>query len=117
MDIQHIREHCIKKAGVTEEFPFDEETLVFKVYGKMFLLTNLNPPLSINIKCDPENAIDLRERYPAVTPGYHMNKTHWNTVQLDGTVPAKMLLLWIDDSYELVLNSIPEKKRVVKKKK
>jgi predicted DNA-binding protein (MmcQ/YjbR family) len=115
MDIQYLREYCMKKKGVTEEFPFDEETLVFKVFGKMFLLTNLNPPLSINIKCDPENAVELRERYSAVTPGFHMNKTHWNTVELDGTVPSKILLSWIDDSYELVLSSIPVSKRFLKK--
>jgi len=76
MTLDQVLEYCLKKKIVTEEFPFDDETLVFKVMGKMFLLTNINPPLSINIKCDPEKAIELRERYPAVTPGYHMNKKH-----------------------------------------
>jgi predicted DNA-binding protein (MmcQ/YjbR family) len=114
MDIQYIREHCMKKEGVTEGFPFDEETLVFKVYGRMFLLASLNPPLSINVKCEPEKAIDLRERYFSVLPGFHMDKKHWNTVKLDGSVPVKELLSWIDDSYKLVLNSIPEKKREIK---
>ncbi|RPI18103.1 MAG: MmcQ/YjbR family DNA-binding protein [Ignavibacteriae bacterium] len=111
MTLDHIREYCLKKKFVTEEFPFDEETLVFKVMGKMFLLTNLNPPLSINIKCDPETAIDLRERYAAVLPGYHMNKKHWNTVEIDGTISPKLIFQWIDDSYELVVQSLPKVKR------
>lgn len=111
MTLDHIREHCLKKKFVTEEFPFDEETLVFKVMGKMFLLTNLNPPLSINIKCEPENAIEQRERYEAVQPGYHMNKKHWNTVDIDESIPAKLIFQWIDDSYELVVKSLPKKDR------
>jgi len=109
--LDHIRDHCLKKKFVTEEFPFDEETLVFKVMGKMFLLANINPPLSINIKCDPETAVELRERYPAVIPGYHMNKKHWNTVEIDGTVSPKLVFQWIDDSYNLVLQSLPKSKR------
>lgn len=111
MTLDHIREYCLKKKFVTEEFPFDEETFVYKVMGKMFLLTNLNPPLSINIKCDPETAIDLRERYSSVLPGYHMNKKHWNTVEVDGTIPPKLIFQWIDDSYELVVQSLPKAKR------
>jgi len=110
--LDHIRDHCLKKKFVTEEFPFDEETLVFKVMGKMFLLTNINPPLSINIKCEPEAAVEMRERYPAVTPGYHMNKKHWNTVEIDGTVSPKLVFQWIDDSYNLVFQSLPKSKRV-----
>jgi predicted DNA-binding protein (MmcQ/YjbR family) len=111
MNLDHIRDHCLKKKFVTEEFPFDEETLVFKVLGKMFLLTNINPPLSINIKCDPETAVELRERYSAVTTGYHMNKKHWNTVEIDGTVSPKLVFQWIDDSYNLVFQSLPKSKR------
>jgi predicted DNA-binding protein (MmcQ/YjbR family) len=85
MNIEQIREYCLKKKGVTEEFPFDEETLVFKVMGKIFILASLDSiPLQFNLKCDPEKAIELREEYEAVQPGYHMNKRHWNTVIIDG---------------------------------
>ncbi|HSW53757.1 MAG TPA: MmcQ/YjbR family DNA-binding protein, partial [Ignavibacteriaceae bacterium] len=90
MNIEQIREYCLKKRGVTEEFPFDEETLVFKVMGKIFLLASLESiPLQINLKCNPENAVEIREEYEAVQPGYHMNKKHWNTISIDGSVPAK----------------------------
>ncbi|MEJ2615697.1 MAG: MmcQ/YjbR family DNA-binding protein [Ignavibacteriaceae bacterium] len=106
MDLETIRNHCLKKNGVTEELPFNENTPVYKVMGKMFLLASLSYPVSINLKCDPEKAVDLRERYSSVTPGYHMNKTHWNTVVLDGSVPNKEILKWIDDSYELVVGSL-----------
>ncbi|MDP4224159.1 MAG: MmcQ/YjbR family DNA-binding protein [Bacteroidota bacterium] len=103
MDIESLRNHCISKKKVTESFPFDEETLVFKVEGKMFALVNLEGELSINLKCEPELALELRERYPAVTPGYHMNKKYWNTIMLDGTIPDKEVFSWIDHSYEEVL--------------
>ena len=107
MNIEQIREYCLKKKGVTEEFPFDEETLVFKVAGKIFLLASLESvPLQINLKCDPEKAIELREEYEAVQPGYHMNKTHWNTITLDRTVPANKILEWIDHSYNLVMSGL-----------
>jgi predicted DNA-binding protein (MmcQ/YjbR family) len=102
MNIEVLREYCISKPGVTESFPFDEETLVFKVKGKIFALVNLDGALSINLKCDPVLAIDLRERYPSVTPGYHMNKKHWNTIYLDGSIPDKEVFSWIDHSYEKV---------------
>lgn len=104
MNIELIREHCLKKKGVTEEFPFDEDTLVFKVSGKIFLLASLDSiPLQINIKCDPEKAIELREEYESVQPGYHMNKKHWNTIIIDGSVSAKQIIEWINDSYNLVV--------------
>ena len=104
MNIEQIREYCLKKKGVKEEFPFDEETLVFKVAGKIFLLASLESiPLQINLKCDPEKAVEIREEYESVQPGYHMNKAHWNTIILDGTVPAKKIFEWIDDSYNLVV--------------
>jgi len=104
VNIEQIREYCLKKKGVTEEFPFDEETLVFKVMGKIFLLASLDSiPLQINLKCDPEKAIELREEYESVQPGYHMNKKHWNTIILDVNVPAKKILEWIDHSYNLVV--------------
>lgn len=106
MNLEIIRNHCLKKNGVTEELPFNEDTPVYKVMGKMFLLASLSYPISINIKCEPEKAIELRERYTSVTPGYHMNKTHWNTVILDGSIPSKEILSWIDDSYNLVVNGL-----------
>jgi predicted DNA-binding protein (MmcQ/YjbR family) len=103
MNIEILREYCIGKKGVTESFPFGDDTLVFKAGGKIFALVNLNGDLSINLKCDPALAIELRERYPSVTPGYHMNKKHWNTILLDGSVPDKELLSWIDHSYKLII--------------
>jgi len=112
MNIEQIREFCLKKKGVTEEFPFDEETLVFKVAGKMFLLASLEAvPLQINLKCDPEKAIELREEYKSIQPGYHMNKKHWNTIILNGTVPTNHLLEWIDDSYSLVVAGLKKSER------
>lgn len=109
MDIEKLREYCLKKKGVTEGFPFGEDTLVFKVTGKMFCLTNLTPPLSVNLKCDPEQALELREEYHFVRPGYHMNKKHWNTIDLDGVVNPKLVYNWIDDSYNLVVDSLTKK--------
>ncbi len=103
MDIISLREYCIAKTAATESFPFGDDTLVFKVNGKIFALVNLDGQLTINLKCDPAYAIELRERFEAVTPGYHMNKKHWNTIILDGTVPDKEVFSWIDHSYELVI--------------
>jgi predicted DNA-binding protein (MmcQ/YjbR family) len=104
MNIEQIREYCLKKKGVIEEFPFDEETLVFKVSGKIFLLASLESiPLQINLKCDPETAVELREEYECVQPGYHMNKKHWNTIIIDGSVSFRKIFEWIDDSYNLVV--------------
>ena len=115
MNIEQIREHCLKKKGVAEEFPFDEETLVFKVAGKIFLLASLEAiPLQINLKCDPEKAVQLREEYDSVQPGYHMNKSHWNTIIIDGTVPSPQLFEWIDESYILVVAGLkkPDRKKL-----
>jgi predicted DNA-binding protein (MmcQ/YjbR family) len=109
MNIEQLREYCISKKGVSESFPFDSVTLVFKVKGKMFALTNLDGELSINLKCDPEKAIAIRELYSCVIPGYHMNKKHWNTILIDGTVKDKQICEWIDHSYNLVLQSLPAK--------
>jgi predicted DNA-binding protein (MmcQ/YjbR family) len=112
MNIEQIREHCLKKKAVKEEFPFDEETLVFKVAGKIFLLASLKAiPLQINLKCEPEKAIELREEFETVQPGYHMNKKHWNTIIIDGTVPTRTLFEWIDDSYSLVIAGLTKSKR------
>ncbi|HHJ11403.1 MAG TPA: MmcQ/YjbR family DNA-binding protein [Bacteroidetes bacterium] len=107
MNIEELREYCISKMGVTEELPFDENTLVFKVMGKMFLLIDIEKANSINIKCDPLKAIELRERYPEVLPGWHMNKRHWNTIFLDGSLPEDLIFTWIDDSYDLVVAGLP----------
>ncbi|MCX6325090.1 MAG: MmcQ/YjbR family DNA-binding protein [Bacteroidia bacterium] len=102
MNIETLREYCISKKDATESFPFGDDTLVFKTGGKIFALVNLDGDLSINLKCDPVLAIDLRERHSSVTPGYHMNKKHWNTVLLDGSVPDKDVISWIDHSYYLI---------------
>jgi predicted DNA-binding protein (MmcQ/YjbR family) len=103
MNIEILREYCLSKKDVTESFPFGDDTLVFKVNGKIFALVNLDGDLSINLKCDPVLAIELRERYSSVTSGYHMNKKHWNTVLLDGSIPDKDVLSWIDHSYGLIM--------------
>jgi predicted DNA-binding protein (MmcQ/YjbR family) len=103
MTEEDIRDYCIAKPGATEGFPFGSDTLVFKVNNKLFLLMGLDKhPITFNVKCDPDKAIDLRERYPAVQPGYHMNKKHWNTIIVDGSLTNKQLQSFIDDSYALV---------------
>ncbi len=104
MNIEQLREYVLQKPSVTEGFPFGEDTLVFKVKEKIFLLTGLDSiPLQFNVKCDPDKAIELREEYPEnILPGYHMNKKHWNTIVADGGVPQKLLKEMIDDSYNLV---------------
>lgn len=109
MDIEQLRDYCLDKPGVTEGFPFGEETLVFKVGEKLFLLIGLDEASSFNVKCDPELAVDLRERYSEVKPGFHMNKQHWNTVQINGSLTLKQLKDMIDHSYELVFKSLPKK--------
>jgi predicted DNA-binding protein (MmcQ/YjbR family) len=112
MNIEELREYCMAKKHVTESFPFDNETLVFKVMNKMFALTGINSsPVSVNLKCDPEKAIALREEYSCVLPGYHMNKQHWNTVVVDGSVSDKLVMEWIDDSYNLIVASLPKRVR------
>lgn len=111
MNIEEFRSYCLNKPAVSEEFPFDESTLVFKVAGKMFALTDVTTFESINLKCDPEKAIELREKYPVVLPGYHMNKKHWNTVEIDGSIPDQLLYSWVNHSYDLVVQSLPKKTR------
>lgn len=112
MNIEELREYCMDKKHVTESFPFDNETLVFKVMNKMFALTGINSnPVSVNLKCDPEKAIALREEFSCVLPGYHMNKQHWNTVIIDGSVSDKQVMEWIDDSYNLIVASLPKRVR------
>lgn len=109
MNIESFREYCLAKKAVTEELPFGPDTLVFKVMGKMFALTGVNEFKSINLKCDPEKAIQLREKYEAVIPGYHMNKKYWNTVNMDGSITEPLLKQWIDDSYNLVVEGLTKK--------
>ncbi len=113
MNIQQLYEFCLSKNGVTEHFPFDEDTLVFKVGGKMFCLTSLkeweNGTPALNLKCDPEKAEELRAEYEAVNPGFHMSKTHWNTVNFNADVSDKMMRDLIDHSYDLVFKSLTKK--------
>lgn len=112
MNIESFRTFCLGKKGVTEEFPFGEETLVFKVMGKMFALTDVTNFESVNLKCDPEEGVELREKYASVLPGYHMNKKHWITVLMDGSIADKQLKEWITKSYDLVVNSLPKAKKI-----
>ena len=109
MNIEKIWEYCSSKNGVSESFPFDTKTLVFKVGNKIFALMNVEDFKSINLKCDPEKAIELREQFTGVIPGYHMNKKHWNTVLMTEDITDKHLLELIDHSYQLVFNSLTKK--------
>jgi len=110
MDIEQFRNYCLSKPGTTEECPFGPETLVLKVKGKMFALCSIDDFGDINLKCNPEKAMVLREEYPQIKPGFHMNKTHWNTVTLEG-LPQKLISELIDHSYDLVKASLPKKTR------
>jgi predicted DNA-binding protein (MmcQ/YjbR family) len=110
MNIESLQQYCLAKKGITEELPFGPDNLVYKVGGKMFLLASLDAdPLRFNVKCDPGEAEELRDRFACVLPGYHMNKKHWNTVIVDGIVSDKQLQQWIDASYQLVFDSLPKK--------
>jgi predicted DNA-binding protein (MmcQ/YjbR family) len=112
MNIEELREYCISKKGVEETMPFGPDTLVFKVMGKVFLLVGIDSkPLQFNVKCDPEKAIQLREEYSCVIPGYHMNKQHWNTIIADGSVNEKLLKEWISDSYTLIIAGLTKKQQ------
>ncbi len=112
---EEIRNYCLQKVGVTESFPFDEFTLVFKLMDKIFVLLALDSkPIRINVKCHPEKAIQQREEFPnTVLPGYHMNKKHWNTIILNDSISASQIQLFIDESYHLVYNTIPKSKRLL----
>lgn len=109
MHIESYRDYCLSKKHVTESFPFDDKILVFKVANKMFALANVDEFDSFNVKCDPEEAIELRVKYEAVVPGYHMSKKHWNTVYINRDANEELLLKWIDDSYDLIVKSLPKK--------
>jgi len=109
MNVEELRDYCLQLRGVTEDFPFGEDTLVFRVGGKIFLLIGLAEGNRFNVKCDPELAVELRERHSEVQPGYHMNKTHWNTVYMDGQLTYKQLCEMMAHSHELILKSLSKK--------
>jgi predicted DNA-binding protein (MmcQ/YjbR family) len=111
MDAEQIREYCLAKKAVTEEFPFDEVTLVFKVMGRIFALLSLDGDLSLNLKCEPSYALELREKYPAIQPGYHMNKKHWNTLYIDGSMSWGHIRQLIDHSYDMVVAGMSKRLR------
>ena len=112
MNSESFRAYCLSKASATEGMPFGPDNIVFKVRGKMFALLALDEvPTRVNLKCDPDLALELRDRYEQVEPGYHMNKKHWNTVVLDGVIPDAEVKGMIDHSYELVVASLPKAKR------
>lgn len=113
MNIEELRDYCLQKSGVEESFPFGELTIVFKVGNKIFLLAGLEEGNRFNAKCDPGRAIELRELYDEVTPGYHMNKKHWNTVDMEGRLTQKQLHEMIDHSYDLVFRSLPQKIQIL----
>lgn len=113
MNIETLRDYCLSKSKVQETFPFGEDTLVFKVMDKIFLLAGLDHSHRFNVKCDPEKAVSLREQYEEVQPGYHMNKTHWNTVFMNGNLNDKQLMEMIDHSYDLVVKSLPKNRQAL----
>ncbi|MCB0651530.1 MAG: MmcQ/YjbR family DNA-binding protein [Saprospiraceae bacterium] len=113
MNIEVFRDYCLSKKGVEETFPFGPETLVFKVMGKMFALTGLDSAeFTVNLKCDPDRAIELREEYPEIRPGWHMSKVHWNTVSFEESLEDDFLLELVDHSYDLIVKSLPKKIRL-----
>ncbi len=112
MNIEEFRNYCLAKKGVTESFPFDEETLVFKVAGKMFALTSLDTAeFRVNLKCEPELALKLREKYSCIKSGFHMSKKHWNTIEINGSLSNDFLKQQIDNSYALVVKGMSKKIR------
>lgn len=112
MDATELRAWCLQEAGAVEEFPFGPQTSVFKVAGKMFALSALDSaPLQVSVKCEPELAAQLRNSYPAIRPGYHLNKRHWNTITLDAGLPDQLVRDMIEDSYDLVVSALPKRVR------
>jgi predicted DNA-binding protein (MmcQ/YjbR family) len=111
MDIEQTRAYCLTQKGCTESFPFDDESLVFKVGGRIFAILGLTPPFSINLKGDPRVNIQLRELHEWIVPGYHMNKQHWNTVYLETGMNDSLIREMIDNSYSLVINKLPKSAR------
>ncbi|NJN42482.1 MAG: MmcQ/YjbR family DNA-binding protein [Flammeovirgaceae bacterium] len=113
MNIEDFRAVCLSKKGVTEEFPFDENTLTFKVVGRIFAIADVDRFESINLKCDPEQSMELQELHDAVKPGYHMNKKHWITVSMDNSIPQSEILQWIENSYQLVVNGLTKSQKSI----
>ena len=111
MNIEDLRDYCLSLKEVTEGFPFDETTLVFKVMNKIFCITDTEDKFGVALKNDPEKNIELREQYPTVKPGYHLNKKHWNSIEIDGSISDRMIKNLIDESYELIVLSFPKKKQ------
>jgi predicted DNA-binding protein (MmcQ/YjbR family) len=111
LNIEGLRSYCLAKKGVTEEFPFDETTLVFKVMGKMFVLTDIADFSGLNLKVNPEEGAELRERYEFVQPAFHMNKKHWISVSLEGKPPERLVLNWVDNSYDLVVQGLTKSQK------
>ena len=112
MDQHELKAQCLALPGAVEEFPFGDEVSVFKVGGKMFALSGLDgEPLQLSVKCEPDLAVQLRATYPAITPGYHLNKRHWNTITLDGSLPDQMVADLLGDSYDLVVAKLPKARR------
>ena len=110
MNIEELRDYCLSKEGTTEGFPFGDDPLVFKVNNRMYALVNLEGQSRLSLKCDPELAIELREKFSAVSPGYHLNKKNWNTVELDNSIPDSLIKEWIDLSWEIVRSANPPRK-------
>ena len=112
MDAVELRRWCLEQTGAVEEFPFGPEHSVFKVAGKIFALSGLDrTPLEVSVKCEPELALQLRASYPAIRPGYHLNKRHWNTITLDGSLPDQLVRDLIEDSYDLIVSALPKRVR------
>lgn len=111
MDIEFFREYALKKKCVSEVQPFGDDVIVYKVTGKIFMMMNFETPFQISVKCDPERAVELRERYYAIRPAYHMNNKHWNMIDMDGSVPVNEILGMIDHSYNLVVNKFTKKEK------
>jgi predicted DNA-binding protein (MmcQ/YjbR family) len=112
MDASELRAWCLRQPGAIEGFPFGPATSVFKVAGKVFALSALDrTPLEVSVKCEPELAVGLRASYPAIRPGYHLNKRHWNTITIDGSIPDQLVRDFIEDSYDLVVSALPKKVR------
>ena len=109
MNIEELRDFCLSLKETEEKMPFGDQVLVFYVKGKIFCLTDINEFEFINLKCNPETAIEMRERYTEVTPGYHMNKKHWNSLNINGNIPTQLIKAWIINSYQLVIKTLPRK--------
>jgi predicted DNA-binding protein (MmcQ/YjbR family) len=116
MDIEYFREYVLRKKGVTESQPFGDDVIVYKVINKIFMMMNFETPFQISLKCDPERAIELRERYYSIKPAYHMNNKHWNMIDIDGSVSLKEILEMIDHSYELIVSKFKKKEKEMYKK-